>query len=158
MFQLLEDAAAYPANDGDRLAVPDRLVAWAVGALAGRLSPPRDQRVVVWHSLETLALARNETPDGWSYLGRWHALASLSATATERAGDAAGITRQVIDRGEESLSEKQRFVFKRDVLSLDPGECVRGCDIPWSEKFEAMDNGGLCSWCAKMKESADKDD
>ena len=73
-------------------------------------------------------------------------------------GDAAGITRQVIDRGEESLTDKQKFVFKRDVLSHDPGECVRGCDIPWSEKLEAMDNGGLCSWCAKMKESADKDD
>ena len=73
-------------------------------------------------------------------------------------GDAAGITRQVIDRGEDSLTDKQKFVFKRDVLSLDPGECVRGCDIPWSEKYEAMDNGGLCSWCAKMKESADKDD
>lgn len=73
-------------------------------------------------------------------------------------GDAAGITRLVIDKGEESLSAKQLFVFKRDVLSLDPGECVRGCDIPWSEKYEAMHNGGLCSWCAKMKESADKDD
>ncbi|ROO33425.1 hypothetical protein [Pseudomonas sp. 7SR1] len=73
-------------------------------------------------------------------------------------GDAAGITRQVIDKGDESLSEKQLFVFKRDVLSLDPGACVRGCDIPWSEKYEAMHNGGLCGWCAKMKESADRDD
>lgn len=73
-------------------------------------------------------------------------------------GNAAGITRQVIDRGEESLSDKQRFVFKRDVVSLYAGACIRGCDIPWSEKYEAMDNGGLCSWCAKMKESADKYD
>ena len=73
-------------------------------------------------------------------------------------GPAEGITRQVIDKGLDSLSVKQRGVFDREVMSLVPGECARGCDIPWSEKYEAMDNGGLCSWCAKMKESADKDD
>jgi len=71
---------------------------------------------------------------------------------------AEGIARQVIDKGIDSLTDKQRSVFNNKVLSLAPGECIRGCEIPWSEKYEAMSNGGLCSWCARMKEKADRDD
>ncbi|HGN0598160.1 TPA: hypothetical protein ACKRJ1_001176 [Pseudomonas aeruginosa] len=82
----------------------------------------------------------------------------LSQLLGQLDGPAEGITRQVIDKGLDSLSAKQKVVFDRDVMSLVPGKCSRGCDIPWSEKYEAIDNGGLCSWCAKMKESADKDD
>jgi hypothetical protein len=36
----------YPANDGDRLAVPDRLVARPVRTFAGSLAAPRDLREV----------------------------------------------------------------------------------------------------------------
>jgi len=80
---LFQDALADPANDGDCLAVPDRLVARAVRTIACRLAAPRDQRVVVGHSLESFALARDESPNGCADLGRWHALASFAATAAE---------------------------------------------------------------------------
>jgi hypothetical protein len=72
-------------------------------------------------------------------------------------GAAEGITKKVISEGEESLSPKQQFVFKRDVLDeyITP-ECKRmGCQIPWEEMLEAHDNGGLCSWCAKMASNDD---
>lgn len=62
-LDLLENALTDPANDGDRLAVPDRLVARAVRAFAGWLAAPRDQRVVVWHALEAFALAGKQSAD-----------------------------------------------------------------------------------------------
>lgn len=73
-------------------------------------------------------------------------------------GNAAGITRQVIDRGIESLTQKQRYVFDQEVVPLFPGDCIRGCEMPWEEAYEAMDNGGLCGWCAHMKARQDEDD
>jgi hypothetical protein len=71
----------------------------------------------------------------------------------DRLEDAAlGITKLVIDKGDDVLSEKQKFVFKRDVLDVYViRECSRGgCDIPWSEMMMAYDNGGLCGYCAHM--------
>lgn len=67
-------------------------------------------------------------------------------------GAADGITKQVIARGVESLSEKQKYVFDNEVLAnFVGGDCERcGSDIPWSEKYAALDNGGLCDWCAHM--------
>jgi hypothetical protein len=73
------------------------------------------------------------------------------------ADPAAGITRLVLDKGEQALSEKQQHVFQEYVVKefVTP-ECSR-ChgDIPWSEMLEARDNGGLCSWCAKMESNED---
>ena len=43
---LAEEALADPANDGDRLAVPDRLVTRAVRTFTGWLAAPRDLREV----------------------------------------------------------------------------------------------------------------
>ena len=66
---------------------------------------------------------------------------------------AAGITRLVLDKGEQALSEKQQHVFQKYVVKefVTP-ECSRcHADIPWSEMFEAHGNGGLCSWCEKME-------
>ncbi|MCE0850501.1 hypothetical protein LU689_11310 [Pseudomonas asiatica] len=69
-------------------------------------------------------------------------------------GAAEGIARQWLEKGDESLSEKQRFIFDTYVLNAnDPGSCARGCDIPWSEKFQALDSG-MCSYCAHVLEKA----
>ena len=70
---------------------------------------------------------------------------------------AAGITRLVLDKGEQALSEKQQHVFQKYVIDVYvTKECKRGgCDIPWCEMLEAHDNGGYCSWCAKMMSNND---
>jgi hypothetical protein len=63
---------------------------------------------------------------------------------------ALGVTRQVIDRGEDSLSPKQKYVFKRDVLDVFmTAECKScGSNVPWSEMYPAYHNGGHCAHCA----------
>lgn len=65
---------------------------------------------------------------------------------------AEGITQLVLDKGERVLSEKQQHVFQKYVIDVCVNkECKRcKCDIPWCEMLEAHDNGGYCSWCAKM--------
>lgn len=55
--ELLQKAPADPANDGDGLAVADRLVAGPVRAFACWFAAPWDQGVVVGHALEAFALA-----------------------------------------------------------------------------------------------------
>ena len=69
-------------------------------------------------------------------------------------GAALGITKLVIEKGSDKLSPKQRHVFQHQVL----GEFTRdGCsrceaEIPWSEMYAALDNGGLCNYCWHMSE------
>ena len=72
-------------------------------------------------------------------------------------GAAEGITKKVIADGEDSLSDKQRYVFKSHVLDeFVTDECIRcGSDIPWSEMYEAYDNGGMCGWCDHMTKKDD---
>lgn len=72
-------------------------------------------------------------------------------------GTTAGITKLVIDKGEDALSDKQRFVFKRDVLDVFAVEACEICgnEIPWSEMYEAHDNGGVCGYCTHMMEKED---
>ena len=67
-------------------------------------------------------------------------------------GPALGITKLVIDKGEDALSEKQRFVFHRHVLEPNTVEACKfcECDIPWCEMSAALDNGGYCSWCTNL--------
>lgn len=73
-------------------------------------------------------------------------------------GPAEGIAKQWLEKGDVSLSPKQLQIFEKYVLDAnDPGACKRGCDIPWSEKFEALDNGGWCSYCAHMRDKAMRD-
>jgi len=65
-------------------------------------------------------------------------------------GAALGITKKVIDTGEQSLSPQQTYVFKTYVLDefITP-EC-KGCgldDIPWCEMYHAYDNGHVCNLC-----------
>ena len=70
---------------------------------------------------------------------------------------AAGITLLVLDKGIAVLSEKQMCVFQKYVeKEFVIEECSR-ChgNIPWSEMFEAYDNGGYCSFCVKMMSNDD---
>jgi len=60
-----------------------------------------------------------------------------------------GVARLFLD--DKPLTPEQQKVFDRYVLEKhDPGRCIRGCEIPWSEKYEAKQNGGMCSYCAHM--------
>src|SRR4051794_28632864 len=60
------------------------------------------------------------------------------------------ITRQVIARGEASLSPNQKRVFKREVLdAFVTAGCKRcGSNVPWSEMYSAFLSGGYCARCS----------
>ena len=69
-----------------------------------------------------------------------------------------GITKYFIDHGYEALSRKQKYVFDKMIDENSVEECARcGCDIPWSEMLEALDNGGLCNYCQHMQEKLDSE-
>jgi hypothetical protein len=58
------------------------------------------------------------------------------------------ITKQVIAEGENSLTPAQKFAFQRNVLrKFVTQKCQNGCDISWSEQYEALLNGGFCFYC-----------
>ncbi len=71
-------------------------------------------------------------------------------------GMAAGIAAKVVADGIDSLSEKQLFVFKKEIIEHHYVErCTRdSIEIPWCEMLEAIDNGGLCGWCAHVTEKS----
>jgi hypothetical protein len=58
---------------------------------------------------------------------------------------AEGITKLVINQGEDALSSKQKEVFERYVLDqFVTDECERcGSNIPWSEMMPAHETGQL---------------
>jgi hypothetical protein len=59
------------------------------------------------------------------------------------------ITKQVIAEGEDGLTPTQKFTFQRNVLrKIVTQKCQNGCDISWSEQYEALLNGGFCSPCS----------
>ena len=63
-----------------------------------------------------------------------------------------GITKQVIAEGEKSLSEEQQLVFRECVLDVFAIRvCQNCCPIPWSERFDAYENGGWCGTCISRK-------
>jgi hypothetical protein len=64
-------------------------------------------------------------------------------------GDAPGITKQVITKGEDSLTLRQRSVFKKYVLGVFAKPCEGcDCDIPWDEKYDAYhERDGFCFDC-----------
>jgi len=66
------------------------------------------------------------------------------------------IAEKVAHEGIDSLSEERRAgrplsqkeVFEKYVLSHAIENCTRcSSEIPWSEKFEAIGNGGYCGLC-----------
>ena len=72
-------------------------------------------------------------------------------------GSALGITKKVINKGEDSLSSKQYFVFKKEVLDeYVISECFL-CknDIPWSEMYDAATDHAMCNYCWHMIEKDD---
>ena len=70
----------------------------------------------------------------------------------------AGIAKRMLDKCYDSLSEKQRYVFDKAIENNSVKECKRcGCDIPWCEMLEALDNGGFCNYCQHMMEKIDKE-
>ena len=64
---------------------------------------------------------------------------------------ALGITKLVIDKGRDALSEKQEFIFQRHVIDEYVHEACDMChqDIPWCEMFHAIDRG-LCQACVSL--------
>lgn len=72
-------------------------------------------------------------------------------------GPAQGIARQVIDKGEDSLSEKQRFVFQKHVKEpLCQPECERcGARIPVAEAWD-LEQGDTASACSSCKHDYDR--
>ena len=70
----------------------------------------------------------------------------------------AGIAKQMLDQGYDSLSDKQKYVFDKAIENNSMKECKRcSSDIPWCEMIEALDNGGLCGWCQHFKEKMDEE-
>ncbi len=70
----------------------------------------------------------------------------------------AGIAKQMLDQGYDSLSDKQKYVFDKAIENNSVKECKRcSSDIPWCEMIEALDNGGLCGWCQHFKEKIDEE-
>jgi NAD-dependent SIR2 family protein deacetylase len=67
------------------------------------------------------------------------------------------ITKQVIDKGTSSLSERQMSVFETHVIDVYVTEKCNRCasEIPWNEMYGAHNNGGKCSACYNY---ASKDD
>jgi hypothetical protein len=64
---------------------------------------------------------------------------------------AVGITKIVIAKGEDALSPKQAYVFKRYVLDEYTTESCDRCgeNIPWCEMMQAHETGN-CGWCNHM--------
>lgn len=77
-------------------------------------------------------------------------------------GASAGIARQVIARGVDSLSVKQRYIFEMEVVKPHfRAYCEHGsCSIPLCEMYEAIhgDANGMCNYCAHMHEKAMRED
>ena len=70
----------------------------------------------------------------------------------------AGIAKRMLDKGYDTLSDKQKFVFDKAIENNVIKECQRcGSDIPWCEMLEALDNGGYCNYCQHMMEKIDKE-
>lgn len=72
---------------------------------------------------------------------------------------ALGITKKLIAEGRESLSQKQDYIFRTYVLDEFVTEDCSFCgsDIPWSEMYEALDNGGYCGYCVHKMEKLAKE-
>jgi len=73
---------------------------------------------------------------------------------------AKGITKQVISKGLDSLSDKQSFIFQKEILDIyTQKECVFcNTDIPWCEmqaNIPKDEEDGLCSYCRHREEKND---
>ncbi len=89
----------------------------------------------------------SDDPEGMEFNGFLQEL--IDARYLE--GPARGITKLVIDKGREALSEKQEFIFQRHVIEEYVHERCNMCHqpIPWCEMFHAIDKG-LCAACVSL--------
>lgn len=73
-------------------------------------------------------------------------------------GTEAGIAKQVLEKGYNSLTKKQKYVFDKAIENNIVPECTL-ChgDIPWDEMHDALENGGLCSDCTHFNNEIDKE-
>lgn len=64
-------------------------------------------------------------------------------------GAAAGIVRQIVGKGLDSLSPKQRWVYNREISDHVPEYCSGPCEryLEWNERIEALWNDGICYEC-----------
>ena len=69
-------------------------------------------------------------------------------------GPALGISKLVVAKGQNVLTPAQAHVFQAEVLDEFAQEDCDRCqaEIPWSEKYNAYHNGGLCSYCEHMQD------
>jgi len=75
-------------------------------------------------------------------------------------GPAVGIARKVIAEGTRNLTSKQQYVYDKSIREpyLEM-KCSRmGDPLPTSEITFALENDGLCTWCARMKEKREMED
>lgn len=69
-----------------------------------------------------------------------------------------GISKLMLDKGYDSLSEKQKYVFDKAIEKNSIEYCERcSCPIPWCEMMEALDNGGYCNYCQHMMEKIEQE-
>ena len=73
-------------------------------------------------------------------------------------GTEAGIAKQVLEKGYNSLTKKQKYVFDNAIKKNTESKCKQcGGVIPWDEMLEALENGGLCSDCTHFNDEIDKE-
>lgn len=60
-----------------------------------------------------------------------------------------GITKQVINNGYNSLSDKQKMIFKTYILKPALVKCGRCEEFVWEEADYIRENG-LCTYCQKI--------
>ena len=81
-------------------------------------------------------------------------LKALIDTGDLRGKPAEGIAKLVLDKGQKNLSEKQLFVFNRDVVEVYRGVCEEcGEQVPWSEAYEFYHSGDRCGSCQTRYEN-----
>ena len=72
----------------------------------------------------------------------------------ELSGPALAVTTQVIDRGSDSLSRRQREVFEHRVLDIYVYDCRQCGDAPaWTDRIYMRSNGGLCGSCSQRTQT-----
>lgn len=67
-----------------------------------------------------------------------------------------GIAKLAIDKGFDSLTDSQRYVFEQSIKPYLIEKCLR-CEenIAWNEMLFAEDNGRLCSYCYHVSNKED---
>ena len=69
-----------------------------------------------------------------------------------------GISKLMLDKGYDSLSEKQKYVFDKAIEKNTIKYCERcGAPIPWCEMEGALENGGYCNYCQHMMEKIEQE-